>query len=200
MQTVSESGKEVSPSKGQQVPSRQDGGSAPDEPTQRHQIGEMQAREGSALARQSQNPLTLLQRLSDEMDELFGSLFYGRPLRRQGLPEVALMWAPEVELSEQDHQLRVRVDIPGVSKDDIHVDVQDRVLVVEGERREERSEVDEQRGWRRTERRYGNFYRAIPLPDGAEGEKAEARMKDGVLEITIPLNENKSSRRLEIKQ
>ena len=160
----------------------------------------MQAREGSTLSRQSANPLTMLQRLSDEMDELFGSMFYGRPLRRQGRSEATLLWAPEVELSEQDHQLRVRVDLPGVSKDDIHVDVQDRVLVIEGERREERSEVDEQRGWRRTERRYGNFYRAIPLPDGADGEKAEARMKDGVLEITVPLSENKSSRRLEIKQ
>jgi HSP20 family protein len=200
MQTTSESGTDVRPSKGQSVAPPQDGGSAPDGQTQRQQGGEMQAREGSALARQSQNPLTMLQRLSDEMDELFGSLFYGRPLRRQGRSEVALLWAPEVELSEQDHQLRVRVDLPGVSKDDIHVDVQDRVLVIEGERREERSEADEQRGWRRTERRYGNFYRAIPLPDGADGEKAEARMKDGVLEITVPLSENKSSRRLDIKQ
>jgi HSP20 family protein len=89
----------------------------------------------------------------------------------------------------------VRVDLPGVSKDGVRIEVQHRLLVIEGQRREERSEGDEQRGWRRTERRYGSFYRAIHLPEGAETDKADARMKDGVLEVTVPFSKPCSSGR-----
>jgi HSP20 family protein len=57
-----------------------------------------------------------------------------------------------------------------------------------------------EQGFRRTERRYGSFYRAIPLPEGVQAERAEARMKDGVLEITIPLSGENKAKRLEIKE
>jgi len=106
---------------------------------------------------------------------------------------------PEVQVREQDNKLQIRVDLPGVPKENVRVDLQEQVIEIGGERREERTEGDEQRRWRRTERRYGSFYRAIPLPEGAEAEKAEARMKDGVLEITVPLSEEKNPRRLDIK-
>jgi HSP20 family protein len=107
---------------------------------------------------------------------------------------------PEIEVRERDNQILVRVDVPGVSKGDLSVDVQDRALIVEGERREEHTEGDEKQGFRRTERRYGSFYRVIPLPEGAQAENAEARMKDGVLEITIPLSGENKAKRLEIKE
>jgi HSP20 family protein len=73
--------------------------------------------------------------------------------------------------------------------------------VIQGERREERTEGGgEQQGFRRSERRYGSFYRAIPLPDYVDAEKAEARMKDGVLNITLPITEaRRQARRLEIQ-
>jgi HSP20 family protein len=72
------------------------------------------------------------------------------------------------------------------------------MTMVEGERREERTEGGEQQGFHRSERRYGSFYRSIPLPEGTEAEKAEARMKDGALEITVPVAQ-KQTRRLEIQ-
>jgi HSP20 family protein len=94
----------------------------------------------------------------------------------------------------------VRVDWPGVSKDDVRIEVQDRLLVIEGQRREERGEDDEQRGWRRTERRYGSFHRAIHLREDAETDKADVRMKDGVLEVTVEFSEQRNARRLAIKE
>jgi HSP20 family protein len=165
------------------------------------QSGQPQSRPGGGVARYAANPFGMLQRLSDEMDQLMEAVFYGTSSRRQGQQAgVASLWMPDVEVSEQGNQLRVRVDLPGVSKDDVRIEVQDRLLVIEGQRREERSEGDEQRGWRRTERRYGSFYRAIHLPEGADTDKADVHMKDGVLEVTVPLSEQRNARRLAIKE
>jgi HSP20 family protein len=113
---------------------------------------------------------------------------------------VSSLWAPEVDISEEGNQLRVCVDLPGISKDNVKIDVQEGALVIEGERREERTEGGEEQGFRRSQRRYGSFYRAIPLPDYVDTEKAEARMKEGVLNITFPITEErKRGRRLEIQ-
>jgi HSP20 family protein len=146
------------------------------------------------------DPFALMQRLSQEMDELFDSFFYGRPAGRQtrdgGLRS---LWAPDVEVCEEQNQLRVLIDLPGVSRDNVKVDVHDEGITVQGERREERTEGGEQQGYRRSERRYGSFYRTIPLPEGAKTEEAKAQMKDGVLEVIVPIPERSRPRRLEIQ-
>ena len=146
------------------------------------------------------DPFTLMQRMSQEMDELFDSFFYGTP-RVRGGRESALrsLWAPDVEVCEEQNRLRVLVDLPGVSKDNVKVDVHEGALTIQGARQEERSEGGEQEGYRRSERRYGSFYRTIPLPDGADAEQAQAHMKDGVLEVTLPMTPRKQARRLDIK-
>ena len=161
--------------------------------------GAVQERRQSDIARYSRDPYEMMQRLSDEMDELFDSFLHGRPLvRSRGQSRLQNLWAPEVELREEGNQLRVCVDLPGVSKDNVKVDLREGMLTIEGERREERTEGGEQQGFRRSERRYGSFYRSIALPEGADAEKAEARMKEGVLEITVPITQ-KQTRRLEIQ-
>jgi HSP20 family protein len=140
-----------------------------------------------------------MQRLSEEMDQLFDSFFYGKPTGRQMRhPGLQSLWAPEVEMCEEGNQLRVFVDLPGVPRDNVKVDVHEGMLTIQGERREERTEGGEQ-GFRRSERRYGSFYRSIPLPEGVETENAQAHMKDGVLEITLPVTPAKQPRRLEIQ-
>jgi HSP20 family protein len=165
------------------------------------QGGALQERRQGGLARYSRSPFALMQELSDEVDRLFDSFLYGAPVRwrspREAVPSV---WAPEVEVSEEGNELRVRVDLPGISKDNVKVDVQEGALVIQGERREERTEGGEAQGFRRSERRYGSFCRSIPLPDYVDAEKADARMKDGVLNITLPITEERrQARRLEIK-
>ncbi len=132
---------------------------------------------------------------------MFDSFFYGAPVRgRRQRDAMPSLWAPEVDVSEEGNQLRVCVDLPGISKDNVKIDVQEGALVIEGERREERTAGGEEQGFRRSERHYGSFYRAIPLPDYVDTEKAEAHMKEGVLNITLPITEErKRGRRLEIQ-
>jgi len=164
------------------------------------QSGSVQTGRQGGLARYSRNPFDMMQQLSEEMDQLFDSFFYGRPVPRQGRQHpVQQLWAPEVELSQEGNAIRVCVDLPGVSKDNVKIDIHDGLLSIQGERREERTEGAEQQGFRRSERRYGSFYRTIPLPEGAEAENAQASMKDGVLEIRVPLTPAKQPRRLQIQ-
>ena len=103
--------------------------------------------------------------------------------------------APVRDTWEEKIHLRVSVDLPGVPKDAVTIDIHEDMLTIQGERREERAEAGEQKGLRRTERR--SFYLSIPLPNGADADRARARMKEGVLEITIPLAQ-KRGRRLQI--
>jgi HSP20 family protein len=161
--------------------------------------GAVQNRRERGLASYGRDPFSMVQQLADEMDQLFGSFFYGAPGRGQRQQNRApSLWAPELEIKEEGNQLRISADLPGVAKDNVKVEMQDGMLVIQGERREERTEGGEQQGFTRTERRYGSFYRAIPLPEGVDLEQAQAQMKDGVLEITVPLTQ-KQARRLEIK-
>jgi HSP20 family protein len=162
--------------------------------------GGVEQRGRGGASRYGRDPFEMMQRISDEMDQVFESFFYGRPLARQARQSgLQSLWAPEVELSEEGNKLRVCVDLPGVPKDNVKIDVHDGMLTIQGERREERNEGGEGQGFRRSERRYGSFYRTIPLPEGTEAENAEARMKDGVLEISIPITPAKQPRRLEIQ-
>jgi HSP20 family protein len=152
----------------------------------------VQQRGERSVARYGTDPFAMMQQLSEEMDQLFDSFFYGQA-------QLQNLWAPEVEMSEEGNQLRICVDLPGISKDNVKVDIHEGMLTVQGERREERTEGGQQQGFRRSERRYGSFYRSIALPEAADAEQAQASMKDGVLEITIPLTPAKQARRLEIQ-
>lgn len=167
---------------------------------QREQRGSLQERRQSPLMRYGHSPFAMMQDLSDEMDRLFDSFFYGTPFRGRARENLPSLWAPEVDIREEGNQLKVCVDLPGISKDNVKIDVQESALVIQGERSDERTEGGEQQGFRRSERRYGSFYRQIALPDYADAEKAEARMENGVLNITLPIiEERKRGRRLEIQ-
>jgi len=134
----------------------------------------------------SSSPFSLMRRLSEQMDRAFGPF-----LERSAGGEQ--WWSPAVEVAEREGQLRVRADLPGLKPEDVHVEVSHDQLVIQGERKSEHEETD--RGVYRSERRYGQFYRAVPLPEGASGEQAKAQFNNGVLEITLPLPEQKSNRR-----
>jgi HSP20 family protein len=183
---------------GQQLQGSQGGGQQVQVGQGEGQGRQLQQQERRGIGRWERDPFAALQRMSEEMDQLFDSFFYGRPAaRRQS--QAPNLWAPEVEVCEEGNQLRVCVDLPGVSKDNVKIDVHEGVLTIQGERREERTEGGEQQGFRRSERRYGSFYRSIALPEGADAEQAQARMKEGVLEITIPMTPAKQPKRLQIQ-
>jgi HSP20 family protein len=99
---------------------------------------------------------------------------------------------------EQGKNVIVRADLPGLTKDDVNVEVADNGITIEGERKKETDEKGE--GYYRSERTYGRFFRRVPLPEGVKAEDAQATFSNGVLEITIPTakTEQRKSRRLEI--
>ncbi len=168
----------------------------------------------SELGTQSGNyvsPFGLMRQFSDQMDQLFQSVglgplgllplgLSGRELRGAPARLESRLWAPQVELFQRGDQLVVRADLPGLSPDDVHVDVEDDVLTIEGERRNEYESGGEEQGFYRTERSYGSFFRAIPLPEGVNPEEAQASFQDGVLEVTVPLpkEEKRRARRIPV--
>jgi HSP20 family protein len=84
----------------------------------------------------------------------------------------------------RDNEIVVRADVPGMTKNDLTVEVTDGQLVLRGERKQEKEEKKE--GFYRAERTYGTFYRMLPLPEGVKVDEAKATIKDGVLEVTVP--------------
>lgn len=147
------------------------------------------------------SPFAFMRRFSEEMDRLFDDFSFGRGWFAPGF-ERALdqpgtfaggVWAPQVEVMERDNQLVVRTDLPGMTKDDITVDIDDNALIIRGERKSEREENEE--GYYRSERSYGSFYRQIPLPSGVNADEARADFRHGVLEITMPAPKRTEERR-----
>jgi len=98
---------------------------------------------------------------------------------------VQTAWSPRVEIRESDGRLVFRAELPGLSKDDIQVDVSDAVMVIQGHRKRELQGAWD--GDTYSERLYGKFYRTIPLRDGADASRATAELRDGVLEVVIPV-------------
>ena len=116
-----------------------------------------------------------------DFDRLFGREF---PLATAG-EKFEAGWAPAMEVFEKNNLLTVRLDVPGLKKEELAVHVNEGVLTVEGERKRETEE--EKNHWYRAERTYGRFYRTVPLPDGVNATEVKATFKDGVLEVTIPV-------------
>lgn len=111
-----------------------------------------------------------------------------------------LLRAPEAEVVETENDLRVMMDAPGMTADDIDISLENNVLTVSGERRAEWTEMDERNAtWHLSERRYGKFSRSFVLPRDVEQEQIEARFENGVLGITIPKSEKTRRRRIEIR-
>ena len=135
------------------------------------------------------SPWELMRRMSEDMDRLFQSLASGK--LQTGESEVSL-WAPDIEVERKPDTLNVRADLPGLKPEDVEVSVDDGLLTISGERRQEHREEHE--GVVRSERSYGRFYRTILLPDGVDEDDISANFKDGVLEIKIPVPEREKHR------
>jgi HSP20 family protein len=102
-------------------------------------------------------------------------------------------FSPEVDMFKRNGKLVITADLPGMSKDDVKVEITDDYVILEGERKYAHEENEE--GVYRSERGYGEFRRQILLPEGAKPETALANFKNGVLEITIEVPSNSKNRR-----
>ncbi len=135
------------------------------------------------------SPFTELQR---ELNRLFE-----RALPTETSGEEGLMWAPRVDLSETEDAYVIRIDLPGVKKEDITINYQDGTLTVSGERKLEKKEEGE--NFLHVERVYGRFLRTFTFPKEINPDKISAEYKDGVLVITVPKAEESKPKTIEVK-
>jgi HSP20 family protein len=144
-------------------------------------------------------PFAMFRRMQDEMDRLFGG-FGGRQWPALFGGEQGGDWMPAIETFQRGTEFVIRAEVPGLSRNDLNVEVKDDSVIIRGERKHDYEEEHE--GVFRSERAYGSFYRVLPLPEGAVTESAKANFKDGVLEIVVqaPSHEARRGRRIEIGQ
>ena len=152
------------------------------------------------------NPFGMMRRFTTDMERLFEDFEgFGFPglFNREFFPFPTefkdFEWMPQIEVLQTNGDLMVKADLPGLTKDDVKVELTDEALTISGERKEEKEEKRE--GFYRSERHYGRFYRQIPLPEGAKTEKASATFTNGVLEVKLPVAKAEThARKLEIKE
>jgi len=167
------------------------------------------ARPAAMLMPWTEPTFVLMRWFSQEMDRLFedfglGRLYSafgrGRELLRREAGLIPAEWSPRIEILEHDGRYVVRAELPGMTKDDLKVEVTDEMLTIQGQRKQEKEEQRE--GYYYGERAFGSFYRAIPLPEGAEPAEATAEIHNGVLEVTMPAPKKaeKKSRLLEVQE
>jgi len=128
-------------------------------------------------------PGFLMRNMFRDFDPLFDVRGWPFAGFKQALGEFP--WTPALEMTERDHKLMVKVDLPGLKKEEVTVNVTRDGLAIEGERTHEAE--DKKNDWFTTERTYGRFYRLVPLPEGVNYKEVSATFKNGVLEVTVPL-------------
>ena len=132
-------------------------------------------------------------RYTDPFDQLLNGFLAGNGGRNGG----ALMRAPDTDVVETEREIRVVTEMPGLKRDHIEIDVENNVLTIRGENRDERTEGQEGR-YHLAERRWGTLTRSFVLPRDVESEAIQASFEDGVLTVTIPKSEKARRRRVQI--
>jgi len=106
-------------------------------------------------------------------------------------------FVPAIDIRETEDAYIVEADVPGMKKDEVHIEVTDNVLTIKGERKSESEE--KRKDFHRVERQYGTFRRSVTVPGGFEHDNVEAKFDDGVLRITLPKPPERKPRRIEVK-
>lgn len=159
-------------------------------------------------------PLAEIQKFAEDIERAFGDFglgmgrltwppsFFrrGRQMLTRGLEGMIPMgiWMPKIEVTQKGNEFVVSADLPGLAKDDIKVEASESMLAIQGERKSTMEKTE--KGYHHSECTYGRFHREIPLPEGADIDKAAVTFKNGVLTVTVPTPAPKvAMRRLEIK-
>jgi HSP20 family protein len=136
----------------------------------------------------------------EEMEKRLSSFFGRTPVPTGGDKKEALTvaeWSPLVDISEDDKEYLIKVEVPEMKKEEIKINVQNDVLAISGERKYEKDEKGKK--YHRVERAYGSFMRSFTLPEDADGSKVNAEYKDGVLKVHLPKTEKAKPKAIEVK-
>jgi HSP20 family protein len=130
-----------------------------------------------------------------EINRMFDSFFRGGTQDDGTLfPSV---WTPAVDIAEHENEYLVKVELPGVSKDDVKITMQENILTIRGEKKQEKETKES--NLHRVERSYGSFQRSFTLPTTVKSDKIEASYKDGILSVTLPKAEEAKPKQIEVK-
>jgi HSP20 family protein len=136
----------------------------------------------------------------EEIGERFNRLFARRSARREATNQEAMTvadWVPTVDILEDDKEFVIKAELPEVDKKDVKVTVQQGVLTIQGERRQEKEEGGKR--FHRIERSYGAFVRSFTLPEDVAEEQLKAEFKDGILMVHLPKTEKPKPQAMEVK-
>jgi HSP20 family protein len=128
-----------------------------------------------------------------EMNRMFDNFF-------RGADEPGLLngsWLPAVDVAEEENEYVVKVELPGVNKDDVKITLESNILTVRGEKKAEKETKD--KNYHRMERSYGSFQRSFTLPTSVKNDKIDAQYRDGILSITLPKAEEAKPKQIEVK-
>jgi HSP20 family protein len=150
---------------------------------------------GTMIRFENMHPFRELEEIGERFNRLFGRL----PLRRDSGQETLTVadWAPRVDITEDDKEYLIKAEIPEVDKKDVKVTVQEGVLTIQGERKQEKEENSKR--VHRIERFYGTFARSFALPEDVEEDNLKAEFKDGMLLVHLPKAEKPKPKAVEIQ-
>jgi HSP20 family protein len=141
------------------------------------------------------DPFRELEEVSTRLNRLFNQPFGRRPMEDEG--SLMAEWAPAVDVQETDGEYLIKADLPDVKKEDVHVELQDGMLCLRGERRQEKEEKGKK--FHRIERAYGQFERRLALPSEVDPQKVAAEFMNGVLNVHLPKSAHAKPRAIEVK-
>jgi HSP20 family protein len=126
--------------------------------------------------------------------------WFGQPMMPRGREEDGMSfsdWAPALDVEETDSEYLVKADLPAIRREDLKIHIEDNLLTLEGERKQEKEEKG--RKYHRVERSYGTFLRRLALPTDIDRQKVSAEFKDGVLTMRLPKSASAKSRSIDVK-
>lgn len=143
------------------------------------------------------DPFRELEEMSDRLNRMIT-----RPGAGQTAPQgkevmTVADWAPTVDISETEAEYAIKAELPEVKKEDVKVTVEDGVLTLQGERKQEKEEKGKK--YHRIERSYGRFVRSFTLPDSVDESKVKAEYTDGVLHLHLPKSEKAKPKQIDVK-
>ncbi len=129
-----------------------------------------------------------------EMNRMFDNFFNSSD---QGEDYALTAWSPAVDIAEHDDQYVVKMELPGVNKDEVKITLESNILTIRGEKKQEKETKKE--NYHRVERSYGSFQRSFTLPTTVKNDKIDAAFKDGILSISLPKAEEAKLKQIEVK-